>query len=242
MTKKYLIFNKKFLKIIFWLFLCFSFVNISFGDDIMYNLFEPSINQNSVIYIWKNKSDVWHSVLRKTVWIEYDHWFNTYTEAPLIVRITKLLLRLTVVLSVSMVMFNAVKYLIEVFDWKDWKSAASKKNLINVWVWLLVALLSVSAVNLVSSLWKSTITTSDDIDTFAWWCLIGSEMYQINNQFKEYLCYNAHLWYNDDLSNRERTAWFLGISGKCKIDNNEIRIDRGLAEIWCRELWWSYWD
>lgn len=50
------------------------------------------------------------------------------SQAPLIVRITKFLLRMTIVLSISMVIFNAVKYMIEILSWKDRKSAESKKT------------------------------------------------------------------------------------------------------------------
>jgi hypothetical protein len=53
-------------------------------------------------------------------------------KAPLIVRIAKFLLRMTIVLSITMVIFNAVKYMFEVLSGKDRNSTESKKNLVFV--------------------------------------------------------------------------------------------------------------
>ena len=62
--------------------------------------------------------------------------------------------------------------MIEVLWWKDRKSAESKKNLIYVAVWVIVALLSVSVINLIISVPKSSLQTSDDISGFTIWCQI----------------------------------------------------------------------
>ena len=60
-------------------------------------------------------------------WQRKTEIINVHSKAPLIVRITKFLLRMTIVLSISMIIFNSVKYMIEVLWWKDRKSAESKK-------------------------------------------------------------------------------------------------------------------
>ncbi|HPC34410.1 MAG TPA: hypothetical protein PLP73_02010 [Candidatus Absconditabacterales bacterium] len=113
------------------------------------------------------------------------------SQAPLIVRIAKFLLRMTVVLSISMVIFNAIKYMIEVLGGKDRKSAESKKNLIYVAVGVIVALLSVSVINLIISVPKSSLQTSDDISGFTIGCQIGTSNDIISgDNLKKYLCEN----------------------------------------------------
>lgn len=76
-------------------------------------------------------------------------------EAPLIVRITKFLLRITMVLAVTMVIFNGVMWIIESAKWGDVKNA--QKNIILIVVGILIALLSLSIVNLISSVTISSL-------------------------------------------------------------------------------------
>lgn len=119
-------------------------------------------------------ASVWESVFKKSCFINEQilnvdenkctemgwTWKNSWiieisAKAPLIVRITKFLLRMTIVLSITMVIFNAVKYLFEVMSGKDRNSAESKKNLIFVAAWVVLALMSVSIINLVISVPKA---------------------------------------------------------------------------------------
>lgn len=77
------------------------------------------------------------------------------TQAPLIVRIAKWLLRLTIVLSITMVLYNGVMYIVESAKGGEVKTATKNLGLI---VWgILVALLSLWIINLISSITISTI-------------------------------------------------------------------------------------
>ena len=201
----------------------FSLLNNVFWIDLMEEAFSPSMSYDTVINIWRNKKQVWDTVLREKTLIEawdspfqkacFLNWIlqewvdengcleiwwerrkeliDIQSQAPLIVRIAKFLLRMTVVLSISMVIFNAIKYMTEVLWWKDRKSAESKKNLIYVAVWVIVALLSVSVINLIISVPKSSLQTSDDISGFTIWCQIWTSNYIISgDNLKKYLCEN----------------------------------------------------
>lgn len=77
------------------------------------------------------------------------------TEAPLIVRIAKFLLRITMVLAVTMVIFNAIMWIIESAKWAEVKDA--KQNIILIVVGILIALMSLSIINLISSLTVSSL-------------------------------------------------------------------------------------
>ena len=128
-------------------------------DDIMYEVFLPS--RNNIIYIWSDKSTVWNTVLKERV--TSDGFLSYTTQEPLLVRIVKFILKMTVVLSVTMVLFYSVKFMVQVFKWNDLKSASAKKDLINLVIWLLIALFSITAVELVMSIWKSSMRTTGDI-------------------------------------------------------------------------------
>lgn len=77
------------------------------------------------------------------------------TQAPLIVRIAKWMLRLTIVLSITMVLYNGVMYIVESAKGGEVKTAT--KNLWLIIWWILVALLSLGIINLISSITISTI-------------------------------------------------------------------------------------
>lgn len=62
----------------------------------------------------------------------------------------KILLSFVIAISVTMIIWNGVKYIIEIGNWKDWKDLY--KNLIYIVVWILVAIFSVVIVNLMQSI------------------------------------------------------------------------------------------
>ena len=71
----------------------------------------------------------------------------------MIARITRLLLILTISLSITMILYNWMVYIIETWQGKEWKSLV--KNVVLIIVWILVALFSVVIINLI----QSTTTT-----------------------------------------------------------------------------------
>lgn len=76
-------------------------------------------------------------------------------EAPLIVRIAKFLLRITMVLAVTMVIFNGIMWIIESSKWAEIKDA--KQNLILIVVGIFIALMSLWIINLITSLTVSSL-------------------------------------------------------------------------------------
>ncbi len=77
------------------------------------------------------------------------------TEAPLIVRIAKFLLRITMVLSVTMVIFNGIMWIIESSKWSEVKDA--KKNITLIIMGIIISLMSLGIINLISSLTVSSL-------------------------------------------------------------------------------------
>jgi len=197
-----------------------SFINTTFAQDLMEQAFSTARKYDTVIDIWSNKDSVWNTVLREqaSIWINENFWqwcfingqFKNINEAdcneqwgdwdiqavqadtnpPLIVRITKFLLRMTIILSITMVIFNAVVYMVEVLNWKDWKSAEAKKNIMRV-VWgIIIALMSVGIINLVVSIPKSSVKTSDEASILWVSCKIGTTILEWDALKKE-ICFNS---------------------------------------------------
>lgn len=132
-----------------------TYFSFSFWDDLLSEAFDPADSVDAVIDFWETKDDVWHTFLRKSRSFSRWQWF--FENAPVIVKIVKIILKMTVVLSVTMVIFYSVKFMIQVFNWNDYKSASAKKDLINLFIWLLIALFSITAVRLVASIPKKTL-------------------------------------------------------------------------------------
>lgn len=89
--------------------------------------------------------------------------FGSQTQAPLIVRITKFLLRITVVLAITMVLYNGVMWIVESAKGGDVKE--SKDNLLYIIGGILVALSSVALINLISSISLSSLNPEKMPDT-----------------------------------------------------------------------------
>ncbi len=198
----------------------FFYFNISFGQDLMEQAFEPAVTYDTIIKPGDTKESVGNTILRETVtvWLNEnlgkwcfingqfvnvdenkcsEMWWDwnikaidISARAPLIVRISKFLLRMTIVLSITMIIFISIRYMIEVLEWKDRKSAESKKRLMLVAWWVVLALMSVSIINLLVSIPKSSLKTSDDLSAFEIWCKIWSEII-VGNALREQICFNS---------------------------------------------------
>lgn len=160
--------NKLIYKIFSLLFLLFvpflTYFSYCYWDtcsdgDLLNCTFEPSRAYDTIIDYWNDKRRVWESFLNSSNWFSWWSWF--YQNAPVIVKIVKIILKITVVLSVTMVIYYGVKFMLQVFKWDDLKSASAKKDLINLFIWLLIALFSITAVTLVISIPRSSMELNE---------------------------------------------------------------------------------
>ncbi len=127
-------------------------VNKSYAaQDLLEQAFQPALSNETIINLWLGKDAVGNEILKSSIInLKGD------TQAPLIVRITKFLLRITMVLSVTMVIFNAIMWIIESAKWGDVKDA--KKNITFIVIGILLALMSLGIINLISSITISSLT------------------------------------------------------------------------------------
>lgn len=134
--------------------------NENFGDGCFVN--GQLINSDEIEkqideswYQWDSKS-----FCQDILWGDMDiSAFDSEKQAPLIVRITKFLLRMTIVLAITMVLYNGILWIIESAKWGDVKDA--KDNILYIVGGILLALSSVAIINLISSVTLSSLNPDD---------------------------------------------------------------------------------
>ena len=128
---------------------CFSLATEgSNSQDLLEQAFSPSIYNDAIVgwdSIWTTKKSVWKYVL--------NHWIHK--RPSLIISITKFLLRMTMVLAVTMIIYNGVMYIIKASKWENPKDILN--NILYIGVGILLALFSVIIIRLVSSIGTSSL-------------------------------------------------------------------------------------
>ena len=82
---------------------------------------------------------------------QYEWLHKTSKDKPsIIVKATRILLSLVVALSVTMILYNGMMYIVETWQWKEWKDLV--KNIAFIVIWILVALFSVVIITLIQSI------------------------------------------------------------------------------------------
>ena len=194
--------------IIFTLFFLWWISNAA--DDLLWNLFEPSYEEDMTVKIGKNSDTVWNRffwgsndvsiVVKRQIKknsngeplchgdggkcapgcdgsedkdeCKYQHvWVDVkVTDKPsIIVKATRILLSLIIALSVTMVLYNGMMYIIQTWQWKEAKDLT--KNIAYIVIWILVALFSVIIITLIQSVpetlekeWEETSKSESDIN------------------------------------------------------------------------------
>lgn len=132
-------------------FLCvfYSILPAVYADDLLEQSFEPSKQNNQVVDLGNNQTAVWNAIFKQALWLDG-------IQQPLYVRIIKVILRWTLILGVTMGMIIGIRYI-----FVQWDEAAQKKlqwYLWNIIYWILIALASLTIVELIQSLTRSSVT------------------------------------------------------------------------------------
>ncbi len=84
-----------------------------------------------------------------------------YEQQPsLIVKVTRMLLILTIVLSVTMILYNGMMYIVKTWQWKEGKDVL--KNIAYIIIWILIALFSVLIIRIIQSI-PSTLADENEL-------------------------------------------------------------------------------
>lgn len=117
------------------------------ANDLLQQVMEPSKYFGTIFNLWENVNTVGNKVFKWSFEIS-EKWISR--KPSLIVKITKLLLQLTIALSVTMILYNGLSYIIQTWQWKEWKSLV--KNVVLIVVWILVSLFSAIIITLIQSI------------------------------------------------------------------------------------------
>ncbi len=121
-------------------------------NDLLDDAFQPSKNLDHVINIWNNKNAVWNEIFRGSTNIDGVslNGIQTSENAPLLVRITQTLLRLTIALSIPVLIWIGLKLIKN--GMSGWDIKEGLKEVSWVIIWLMLALSAVGIIYLIQSI------------------------------------------------------------------------------------------
>ena len=131
--------------------------------DLIEELTTPAYSWGTIFKWWQDKQSVWKNVIEDGITASISmKWLRFGDNSSIIVRVIKILLILTITLSVTMILYNWMKYIIEVWNGKDGKSLI--KNVAYIVIWILIALFSTTIITILQS-----IPTSISEEMGNWW-------------------------------------------------------------------------
>lgn len=132
---------KCWLLVFFWLLFFFGWVTNA-TDDLLWQIVEPSYNNKTIMTLGRNVNTVWNEIFK---------WTTIWKKSPsVVIKITRFLLILTITLSVTMILYNGMIYIIQTWQGKESKDLT--KNIVYIVIWILVALFSVVIITLIQSI------------------------------------------------------------------------------------------
>lgn len=144
-----------------WLFSFLSSNICLWAEDLMEKAFTPAREYDTIVDMWNTKNAVGNEVLKDGVSVSVSFekdkdLISADRKTPLIVRITKFLLRITVVLAITMVIYSGINYILQSTSGGDTKW--STKNIALIVWWLVLALMSLAIIQLINSFAVKSLT------------------------------------------------------------------------------------
>ncbi|AKH32953.1 hypothetical protein XF24_00625 [candidate division SR1 bacterium Aalborg_AAW-1] len=132
-----------------WIILLSGLPLVTFAqNDLMDTIFQPSRNLDHVINIGTNKNAVGNEIFRGSTSLSFSDGFTN--NAPLLVRITQTLLRLTIALAVPVLIFIGVKLIKSAMN--GGKVQDALKEISGVLIGLALALSAMGIIYLIQSI------------------------------------------------------------------------------------------
>lgn len=139
-----------------WLFFFFWWISDA-ASDLLWQLMEPAKRTENIIDLGTDVDTVWRHVIKWWYEIDIDTgWIGAQTDPSIIVKATRLLLSLVIALSITMILYNWMMYIIQTWQWKEAKDLT--KNIAFIVVWILISLFSVVIITLLQSVPKTLET------------------------------------------------------------------------------------
>ncbi len=149
------------------------------ADDLMRQIMEPAVTEKTTVDIWQSVNRVWKNVIEWNTEFNIDKGGIWVKNGPsIIVRITRVLLSLVVALSITMILYNWLSYIIQTWQWKEGKNLV--KNVVYIVIWILLSLFSVTIITLLQSV--STTLENETVDD-SWFENIDERMTDGNKKW-----------------------------------------------------------
>lgn len=132
--------------ILFGLFAPLFFLWWVSNADLLQELIDPAYTWDTIIRLWKDVNPVWDKIIQWSTEVSEN---GTSNKKSVILNITTFLLSLVVTLSVTMILYNWIMYIVQTWQWKESKDLT--KNIAYIVIWILVALFSVTIITLIQS-------------------------------------------------------------------------------------------
>lgn len=140
-----------------WVF-CF-FCTHTYAWDLLEQAFEQSASHNQIVDIGQTKNAVGNEVFHESVgasWKKWE-WFKTERKPGLLVNITRLLMRIAIVIAIPMIIINAIILVLSATGRIGWDLAKVVKQTIFILVWIAIVLSAIGIIYLVQSGTTGTI-------------------------------------------------------------------------------------
>ena len=141
---------------VFWSITSFA-IEWSTSEDFLEQAFDIAVKQDTVVWggiVWTSKKSVWNYLMWKTTEIDLTEWTMKHWSS-FAISITMFLVRATLVLAITMIIYNWIMFVIKSSKWEAPKDVL--KNIIYVIVWVLLALGSLIIINLARSVGTTVI-------------------------------------------------------------------------------------
>lgn len=142
--------------------------------DILENAFRQAKNFQHVVNLGNNPNAVGNEVFRGSTNINLTSDLSVIgSRDPLYIRLIKFLLRISIILSVTFIIYNGIQYILARDD--DKATSTARDSVVNILRGLVIALGSLSMVYLVQSITITTINNDPSADAF-----LGNQSIQDN--------------------------------------------------------------
>lgn len=133
--------------LLFW----YSIIPTASAIDILENIYTPSKQNNQVVDMGNNKTAVWNAIFRQSINVVWGG-----VQESLLVRVTKTILRSTLIVWVSMWIIIGIRYILS--QWDEWQQKKLQWYLWNIIYGILIAFSALVIVELVLSITRNSIT------------------------------------------------------------------------------------
>lgn len=138
---------------LWWFFSINTYANTNY--DLLQQAFEAARGADYVVWKWNDPKSVAGELFNRTWQINIGKNSDSKTVEPYVIRITKLIIRVGVALSVSIIILWGILYIVAFGD--EGKQKKARTMIIYALVWLLISLAALAIVQLATTITRNSL-------------------------------------------------------------------------------------